>query len=95
MASGVSVYVGSLPYAVTEEELRGLFAGAGEVSALRIIMDRDTGLSKGFAFVEFADPAAAQRAIELFNGHRLGERTLVVNEAQPRGEQRGREWRTR
>ena len=84
-----SLYVGGLPYSVTEAELRELFGGAGEVSAIRLIMDRDTGQSKGFAFVEFADDDTAQRAIDMFNGYQLGNRSLVVNEARPREERDG------
>jgi cold-inducible RNA-binding protein len=84
-----SLYVGGLPYSTTEAELRELFGGAGEVSAIRLIMDRDTGQSKGFAFVEFADDATAQRAIDMFNGYQLGNRSLVVNEARPREERDG------
>jgi RNA recognition motif-containing protein len=84
-----SLYVGSLSYSTTEEELRELFARVGEVSALRLVKDRDTGLSKGFAFVEYADDAVARQAIETLNGFRLGDRSIVVNEARPREERRG------
>lgn len=81
-----NLYVGGLPYATDEEALRELFAGAGEIASVRVIMDRETGRSKGFAFVEMADDAGAQQAITMFNGYRLGGRTITVNEARPREE---------
>lgn len=79
-----SLYVGGLPYTTTESAVRELFADAGEVSTVRLIMDRETGQSKGFAFVDMADDAAAQEAITKFNGYQFGGRSLVVNEARPR-----------
>lgn len=85
------IYVGGLPYATTEEELRELFSPHGELESVNIIMDRFTGKSKGFAFIEMASDEAAEKAIEAVNGHELGGRTLTVNEARPpkpRGEQR-------
>jgi len=83
------LYVGNLSYSVTEDELRELFAQAGNVTSVAVIKDRDTGQSKGFAFVEFGTQADAQKAISRFNGQKLGERTLTVNLARPR-EERGR-----
>ena len=83
-----NLYVGGLPYATTEDSLRELFAGAGEVRSVRVIMDRETGQSKGFAFVDMGDDAAAASAITMFNGFRMGSRTITVNEARPR-EERG------
>lgn len=83
------LYVGNLSYAVTEEELRELFAQAGNVTSVAVIKDRDTGQSKGFAFVELSTQAEAQKAISRFNGQKLGERTLTVNLARPK-EERGR-----
>jgi RNA recognition motif-containing protein len=83
------LYVGNLSYSVTEDELRELFAQAGNVTSVAVIKDRDTGQSKGFAFVEFSKQAEAQTAISRFNGQKLGERTLTVNLARPR-EERGR-----
>ena len=80
------LYVGNLSYAVTEDELRELFAQAGNVTSVAVIKDRDTGQSKGFAFVEFSTQADAQKAISRFNGQKLGERTLTVNLARPREE---------
>ncbi len=83
------LYVGNLSYSVTEDELRELFAQAGSVTSVAVIKDRDTGQSKGFAFVEFGSQADAQKAISRFNGQKLGERTLTVNLARPK-EERGR-----
>ncbi len=83
------LYVGNLSYSVTEDELRELFAQAGNVTSVAVIKDRDTGQSKGFAFVEFGSQADAQQAINRFNGQKLGERTLTVNLARPK-EERGR-----
>jgi RNA recognition motif-containing protein len=77
------LYVGNLPYSVTEDELRTLFAEAGEVVSVAVITDRDTGRPRGFGFVEMADTAAAQKAITLVNGRTLGDRQLTVNEAKP------------
>jgi RNA recognition motif-containing protein len=77
------LYVGNLPYSVTEASLRELFAAAGEVSAVSIITDRDTGRAKGFAFVEMATDEAAQAAISQINGKVLDERTITVAEARP------------
>jgi RNA recognition motif-containing protein len=80
------LYVGNLSYSVTEDELRELFAQAGNVTSVAVIKDRDTGQSKGFAFVEFGTQADAQKAIGRFNGQKLGERTLTVNLARPKEE---------
>ena len=77
------LYVGNLPYSVTETALRELFAAAGEVASVAIITDRDTGRPRGFAFVEMADAAAAQKAISMVNGKMLENRQLTVNEAKP------------
>jgi RNA recognition motif-containing protein len=82
----VKLYVGNLSYATTEDELRTLFTQAGEVASVSVIKDRDTGRSKGFAFVEMTTQADAQKAISMFNSYRLGERTLTVNMARPREE---------
>jgi RNA recognition motif. (a.k.a. RRM, RBD, or RNP domain) len=84
-----SLYVGGLPYSATQESVRELFEGVGEVSTVRLIMDRETGQSKGFAFVDMADDAAAQEAIAQLNGSQFGGRSLVVNEARPREERTG------
>ncbi len=77
------LYVGNLPYSVTEADLRGLFAPAGEIASIAIITDRDTGRPRGFAFVEMADAAGAQKAISLVNGKTLDNRQITVNEAKP------------
>ena len=82
----VKLYVGNLSYSTTEEELRDLFAQAGAVASVALIKDRDTGRSKGFAFVEMGSQAEAQKAITMFNSHKLGDRTLTVNMARPREE---------
>ena len=83
------LYVGNLPYAVTQEELQELFSQAGEVREIALITDRDTGRPKGFGFVEMATEDAAQDAIRRFNGYSMGNRALTVNEARPREERSG------
>jgi RNA recognition motif-containing protein len=83
------LYVGNLAYSTTEDDLRALFADAGTISSVALIKDRDTGRSKGFAFVEMSSQAEAQKAISMFNGKALNERELTVNIARPR-EERGR-----
>jgi RNA recognition motif-containing protein len=82
----VKLYVGNLSYATREEELRELFAQAGTVTSVALIKDRDTGSSKGFAFVEMTTQAEAQTAISKFHNYQLGERPLTVNMARPREE---------
>lgn len=77
------LYVGGLPYSTTEDELREAFAQAGSVDSASIIMDRMSGRSKGFGFVEMTSDEEAQKAIELWNGKDFGGRTLTVNEARP------------
>ncbi len=78
------LYVGNLSYQTTEDELRELFAQAGTVTAVDLIKDRDTGSSKGFAFVTMGTAAEAEAAINLINGKSLGNRELKVNAARPR-----------
>lgn len=80
----MNIYVGNLPYRMTDDELRDLFAEFGEVTSARIIMDKMTDRSKGFGFVEMSDKAAAEKAIREVNGKDMGGRQLRVNEAQPR-----------
>jgi len=80
---GTKLYVGSLPYSTTEQELQELFAQHGSVQSAKVITDRFTGQSRGFGFVEMATAEDAQQAITALNGTPLGERTLVVNEARP------------
>jgi cold-inducible RNA-binding protein len=78
------LFVGGLPYATTDEELKTHFAAAGNVLSAQIVMDRMTGRSKGFGFVEMESDEEAQKAIEMFNGQDFGGRTLAVNEARPK-----------
>ena len=77
------LYVGGLPYATTDTELKEAFAQAGNVESAVIIMDKMSGRSKGFGFVEMASDEEAQKAIEMMNGKDFGGRTLTVNEARP------------
>lgn len=77
------LYIGNLPYSTTETVLRELFAQAGEVTDVAIITDRDTGRSRGFAFVEMATDAAARQAIHQLDGKTLDDRTITVAEARP------------
>ena len=78
------LYVGNLPFSTTEEELRSMFAQAGTVVSVSLIKDRDTGRSRGFAFVELSTQAEAEKAVSLFNNTPLDNRTLKVNLARPR-----------
>lgn len=80
------LYVGNLPFSATEDELRTLFAQAGTVKSVALIMDRETGRSKGFGFVEMETEAEAQKAISMFNNYQLNRRPLTVNIARPREE---------
>ena len=77
------LYVGGLPYATTDAELADAFSQAGAVSSAVIIMDRMSGRSKGFGFVEMTNDDDAQKAIDMWNGKDFGGRTLTVNEARP------------
>lgn len=81
------LYIGGLPYRSTVEELKAHFAQAGAVNDAQIITDRMTGRSRGFGFVEMADEAGANSAIEMFNGKDFGGRTLTVNMARPKSEE--------
>ena len=83
------LYVGNLSYSTTEDELRNLFFEAGTVASVALIKDRDSGRSKGFAFIEMSNQAEAQKAIEMFNGRSLGDRELRVSLAQQREERDG------
>jgi cold-inducible RNA-binding protein len=80
------LYVGNLPFTATEEELNTLFAKAGTVKSVALIKDRDSGRSKGFAFVEMDTQVDAEKAISMFNGYSFGDRQLTVNIARPREE---------
>lgn len=82
----VKLYVGNLSYDTTEEELREFFAQAGAVNAVELIKDRDTGSSKGFAFVTMGSQEDANKAIQQLNGQSLGNRELRVSTARPREE---------
>jgi len=84
-----SLYVGGLTYSTTEDAVRTLFAEVGDVSSVRLIMDRETGQSKGFAFVEMSNDAEALLAVTQFNGYQMDGRSLTVNEARPREERTG------
>ncbi len=77
------LYVGGLPYSTTDDELKSAFAQAGSVDSATIIMDRATGRSKGFGFVEMSSDAEAQGAIDMWNGKDFGGRNLTVSEARP------------
>ena len=85
----MKIYVGNLSYEVTEEDLRQEFGAFGEVTSASIITDKYSGRPKGFAFVEMATKSEAEAAIAGINGKILKERTIVVNEARPRSDNRG------
>ena len=87
---GRKLYVGNLAYSVTDRDLEQMFAAHGTVSSAQVIMDRDTGRSKGFGFVEMASDQEAQAAITALNGAEHGGRSLTVNEARPKTEGGGR-----
>lgn len=78
-----TLYVGNLPYTITIEELKGLFSGYN-TEDVKVITDRDSGRSRGFGFVHFNYDGEAEKAIKALNGHSLGDRKIVVNEARPR-----------
>ena len=80
---GNKLYVGNLPYSVRDEDLQQSFGQFGAVSSAKVMMERDTGRSKGFGFVEMGSDAEAQAAIAGMNGQPLGGRSVVVNEARP------------
>ena len=84
-----NIYVGNLDFAATEASIRALFAPYGNVERVNLVTDRDTGRSRGFAFVEMTDAAEADRAISGLNGREVGGRALNVNEARPKTERGG------
>jgi RNA recognition motif-containing protein len=86
------LYVGNLNYATTEDDLRALFSQAGAVESVELIKDRDTGRSKGFAFVQMGSQVDAETAISKFNGYTLANRALKVNIARPREERPAGSW---
>ncbi|MDQ3929295.1 MAG: RNA-binding protein, partial [Chloroflexota bacterium] len=83
------LYVGNLPYSVTEDQLREMFSQVGEIADAAVVTDRYTGQSKGFGFVEMATDEGAQAAITKFDGQDMGGRAMVVNEARPREDRSG------
>jgi len=89
-----NIYVGNLPFSVTEADFRAMFEEYGAVSSANLIMDRDTGRPRGFGFVEMDDDSQAQAAMEALDGADLDGRALKVNEAKPRERRpsRGRSW---
>ncbi len=82
----MNIYVGNLPYNLTDDDLKAAFSEFGEVSSVNIIMDRMSGQSKGFGFVEMPDDSEAEEAIEALNESALNGRNIKVNQARPRGE---------
>ena len=85
----MKLYVGRLPYQTTDQDLADIFGQLGQVLSATVIIDRDSGRSKGFGFVEMSNDQEARNAIDRLNGASLGDRTIVVNEAHERREQRG------
>jgi RNA recognition motif-containing protein len=86
----MNIYVGNLSYDATEDSVREAFAVYGTVTSVNIITDRETGRSRGFAFVEMADKAEAEAAIEAINLQQIAGRAVTVNEAKPREDRGGR-----
>ncbi len=84
------LYIGNLPYTATQDQLREMFAKAGSVVSADVITDKFSGRSKGFGFVEMEGDDEAQKAIEMFNGSQIEDRTIVVNEARPMREREPR-----
>jgi RNA recognition motif-containing protein len=84
----MNIYVGNLSYGMSEDELRDAFGAFGEVSSVKILMDRETGRSRGFGFVEMPNKSEAETAIAQLNGKDVGGRALRINEARPREERR-------
>ena len=87
------LYVGGLPYSTTDTELKDAFSQAGAVTSAVIIMDKMSGRSKGFGFVEMSSDEEAQKAIDMWNGKDFGGRSLTVNEARPMEERPRRDFR--
>lgn len=84
----MNIYVGNLSYGMSEDELRDAFGAFGEVSSVKILMDRETGRSRGFGFVEMPNQSEAEKAIAQLNGKDVGGRALRINEARPREQRR-------
>ena len=85
----INIYVGNLPYSITDDELGELFSPFGEISSAKVIMDRESGRSKGFGFVEMLEKADAEEAIKALDGSSVSGRNIRVNEARPREPRRG------
>lgn len=86
---GKKLYVGNIPFNTTDQDLHSKFSAFGSVESAKIIMDRDSGRSKGFGFVEMADEDAAQQAIESLNGSDFAGRAMIVSEARPQAPREG------
>jgi RNA recognition motif-containing protein len=84
----MNIYVGNLSYSMSEDELRDAFGAFGEVSSVKILMDRETGRSRGFGFVEMPNQGDGEKAIAQLNGKEVGGRPLRINEARPREQRR-------
>ncbi len=84
----MNIYVGNLPFTTSDDDLRDMFAAHGNVDSARVIMDRETGRSRGFGFVEMASDGEAQAAISALNGTNFDGRSLTVNEARPRADRK-------
>lgn len=87
---GRKLYIGNLPYSINQQMLQDAFGECGTVDSVQLITDRETGQSKGFAFLEMSSSGEAQRAIQQLNGSTLGDREIRVNEARPEGSQNRR-----
>lgn len=85
----MKLYVGNLPYSVNDEELRQMFEPHGNVASASVVIDRETGRSRGFGFVEMTDDNEAHNAIEALHGQEMGGRGLTVNEARPKAPRSG------
>lgn len=85
----INIYVGNLPYSTTDAELEQLFGQHGQVQRASVVMDRETGRSRGFGFVEMANPEEGNAAITALSGFDMGGRKLIVNEAKPREQRSG------
>jgi len=85
----MNIYVGNLAYDTSDKDLEEAFLQYGAVKSVSIVQDRETGRSRGFAFVEMPNAEEARAAIEGLNLYRIGERAITVNEARPRTERRG------
>ena len=83
---GRKLYVGNLPFETAEQDLRALFAGAGDVDTINMVRDQATGQARGFAFIEMSSDEDAQNAITTLNNYQLGGRALTVNEARPKAQ---------